>query len=383
MRRLVMVVGLVAVPVLAWAQVPGGRAADEDRSADSKSPRLQATVAAVLAPPASLDNIATADPQARPAPPSAQARPAVGPPLPESPRRRGSMVGYIDDAVVGSKIRIRFETGLHNHTPDRAEFFYAKCGCYADPDLLKKKDSAPAYDPAAPGPRPNAVGDLNFQQLYVQGEYAISSRFSAFAELPTRWLEPKTFLNPGSGFTNQAGIGDVRAGVKLAVLAESRQTVTVQLQMFFPTGQALNGLGTDHASLQPELLLYQQLSDRLVLESQIGDWHPFGGSAGVPTSGSGKFSGDVLFYGIGPSYEVYRTGSVRFAPVVELVGWYVRSGFQTAATSDASGTNIVNLKIGARTSWSPASSLYVGYGHALTSSTWYDDIVRFEYRYSF
>ena len=45
------------------------------------------------------------------------------------------MVGYIDDPVVSSKIRVRFETGMHNRAPDRAEFFYAKCGCYRDLDV--------------------------------------------------------------------------------------------------------------------------------------------------------------------------------------------------------------------------------------------------------
>ena len=48
------------------------------------------------------------------------------------PRRRGSMVGYIEDPVVSSKVRVRFDIGRHSHTPDRAEFFYAKCGCYRD-----------------------------------------------------------------------------------------------------------------------------------------------------------------------------------------------------------------------------------------------------------
>ena len=74
---------------------------------------------------------------------------------------------------------------------------------------------------------------------------------------------------------------------------------------------------------------------------------------------------------------------MRFAPIVELVGWRVISGLQTGGIADASGTNIVNLKIGARTSWTPESSLYVGYGHALTTASWYEDIVRVEYRYSF
>src|SRR5947209_20618620 len=36
----------------------------------------------------------------------------------------GSMVGYVDDAVVGSQIRIRFDAGFHDRSPDRSEFFY-------------------------------------------------------------------------------------------------------------------------------------------------------------------------------------------------------------------------------------------------------------------
>ena len=61
----------------------------------------------------------------------------------------------------------------------------------------------------------------------------------------------------------------------------------------------------------------------------------------------------------------------------------MRDGNQTSAEgSDASGINIVNLKFGARAIFGQGS-VYAGYGHALTDHTWYDDIFRFEYRYSF
>jgi hypothetical protein len=80
---------------------------------------------------------------------------------------------------------------------------------------------------------------------------------------------------------------------------------------------------------------------------------------------------------------VYQGTRARVAPVVELVGWHVINGFQTADKGDAGGTNIVNLKVGARAVWDSRHSFYVGYGHALTNATWYDDIVRFEYRFSF
>ena len=63
-------------------------------------------------------------------------------------RRRGSMVGYINDSEIGSKIQVRGDLGYHIDAPDRAEFFYAKCGCYRD------LQGNPAYDPDAPGPGP-------------------------------------------------------------------------------------------------------------------------------------------------------------------------------------------------------------------------------------
>jgi hypothetical protein len=374
MRRVILILWLVVVPVAARAQVQRDPLGDDDRRAtDVVDPLVHQAIGAGHAD-ASTIVAAHVDTSSV----AFQARP-VAPPDNTTPRRRGSMVGYIDDAVVGSKIRIRFENALHNRAPDRAEFFYAKCGCYRD---LAKSNAA--FDPNAPGPRPGAADDLNFQQLYLLGEYAFTDRASVFAELPARWIRPQGFV-PGTGgsFPDQSGIGDLRAGLKLAAVSASGQVVTIQLQAFLPSGKASNGLGTDHSSVEPALLLHQRVSDRVVIESQVGDWHPFGGSAGIPTVGSDKFSGDVFFYGIGPSFEVYRSDRVRFAPVVELVGWRVLGGFQTGTPSDATGTNIVNLKIGARTSWNYQSSFYAGYGHALTSASWYEDIVRFEYRYSF
>ena len=113
-------------------------------------------------------------------------------------------------------------------------------------------------------------------------------------------------------------------------------------------------------------------------------WLPIGGANPVPTNADGHFAGRLFYYGIGPSFTVYETTRTRLAPVVELVGWHVLDGNQTSATDspDADGTNIVNLKIGARF-FVDKGSFYAGYGHALTDAAWYTDVVRFEYRYSF
>jgi outer membrane autotransporter protein len=75
--------------------------------------------------------------------------------------------------------------------------------------------------------------------------------------------------------------------------------------------------------------------------------------------------------------------------VIELVGWTVLGGLETngkffpAPVVSADGTNIVNLKLGARTSIGRHHSFYLGYGQALTHEVWYKHIVRLEYRYTF
>jgi hypothetical protein len=305
---------------------------------------------------------------------------AQAPPQPTTPsrppaRRRSSMVGYIDDASIESRLRVRFDAASGNTAPDRAEFFYAKCGCFTQLDPAHVY-----YDPDAPGPREGAASDVRFQQLNVWGEYAFGNFVSVFGQLPVRWLQPQSFIaGTGPGFSDHSGLGDLRAGAKIGFAPAVDQTLTAQVQFHFPTGDASKGLGTDHASVEPGLLYQVHLAERATIESQFGIWLPFGGSAGVPISVDEDFSGRVLTYGIGSGFDLLNRGSVQLGPVVELVGWRVLGGYQ-AVDIDADGTNIVNLKIGGRLSLA-GNSIYVGYGFALTDEVWYDDILRFEYRY--
>jgi hypothetical protein len=310
---------------------------------------------------------------------SATAAPQVTPVRRGETRRRPSMVGYIDDATITSKVRVRFDAGFHIDAPDRAEFFYAKCGCYRD-----LSPAHPAFDPEAPGPGPGVVTDLNFQQLYVQGEYAVNGRFSLLAEAPVRWIQPQSFVTGTGSFPNQSGVGDLTLGAKVSLFADDDRDLTVQVRTSLPTGDALKGLGTHHWIVEPMLLYRQRITDRLGFESQVGDWHPMSWSEGIPTSGDQKFASDILVYGFGPSFDVVNSSRLRLAPVVELVGWRILNGFQTGgAQADAGGTNIVNLKAGARAVVRDRHSFYAGYGWALTSAAWYDRVVRLEYRYGF
>lgn len=296
--------------------------------------------------------------------------------------RRPSMVGYIEDSTVLTQVRLRFDAGLGNSVPDRAEFFYAKCGCY-------HFDAPPYGDINAPGPGGGVPTELNFQQLFIQAEYAARDRVSVFAELPFRFIQPQGFLDFGSPydpFDNSSGLGDIRAGAKFSVMASETGGATVQVRAGFPSGDASKGLGSDLVSFEPALLFNRIVSDRISFEGQVGAWFPFGGSDGVVSDD--KFSGNIIYYGIGPSFDLVRTDRVSFAPVVELVGWRIINGFETNCSEDLTCTyeaadNIVNLKIGARTTISGRSSFYFGFGFGLTDAKWYDDILRFEYRVGF
>lgn len=295
-----------------------------------------------------------------------------------STRRRPSMVGYVNDATIENRIRVRFDAATGMNAADRAEFFYAKCGCYRD---LPTTD--PAYDPDAAGPGPGVLTLADFQQFYAWGEYAVNGRLSLVGELPIRALRPQSFL-PGTGsFGNSTGLSDLRAGVKLGLASDGNSQITLQLLAQAPSGDSRKGLGNNRWSVEPTLLYWTQLGNRVGLEAQFGTVFPLDGSPGVPARGSDKFSGRVIYYGIGPSIDLITRGSLRFAPVFELVGWHVVDGFSTADGGAIDGINVVNAKFGGRLVVDDRNSLYVGYGHALTDAVWYDDVLRFEYRVGF
>jgi len=294
-----------------------------------------------------------------------------GPPKPMNPPEIDpSMVGYIDDASIGNQVRVRFDAGFDTPRPDRAEYFY---------------QGSPAPNP----PTSATQRTLNFQELYLSGEYAPFKRLSAFAMLPFRWIQPIFIVAPGTtpGLSDEGGISDLQAGLKFAVLSTERSLVTLQLRSYFPTGDGPHGLGTGHYSIEPLVLFYQKLNDRTALEGEAGDTHPIGGTMYMnPPSPPRQWSADVAMYGLGASYRLIQRDSYSFAPVLELVAWHVYGGLQTGSNNQAqsaAGINVFNAKLGGRISFTNGSSIYAGYGRGITSDIWYRNLFRIEYRKSF
>jgi hypothetical protein len=277
---------------------------------------------------------------------------------------QGGVGGYIDSAIPMTMFRLRFDAAYNNNRPDRAEFFYAKCGC------LRVPTAGAFFDPKAAGPGPAPETNVDYQELRSYFEVAVNPHLSVFLEVPYRWINPDQNANAN-------GFGDLEAGFKYAFIACEGRYLTFQLKVYTPTGDSFKGLGTDHTSVEPGIL-WQTCRERWTFFGEVRDW--------IATDGS-DFSGNVIRYGVGVGYDVYRSCSWRITPVLEGVGWTVISGKESVIAAvpveNAAGDTIVNVKLGVRANYGEHSSFYVGYGRALTGDVWYKDIWRVEYRLTF
>lgn len=272
--------------------------------------------------------------------------------------------GYIDNAVPVTMFRLRYDAAYRNNRPDRAEFFYAKCGCF-------RAEQPPQLDAHGP-PLPET--SVDYQELAPYFEYAFAPQFSAFLTVPIR------FLNPDVN-RNTEGLSDVSFGVKYAVVYRPDRVVTLQLRTIAPSGDTFDGLGTGNWWLEPGLLFLQQVSPR---------WQWFGDLRDqIPLNQRSDFTGNVLRYGLGTSVVAAQWDRGYVAPVAEFVGWTVLSGRELAddRVLDAEGDTIVNAKLGLRVGFGKdecrnlyRNDVYIGYGRALTGEVWYKDVLRLEYR---
>jgi hypothetical protein len=271
------------------------------------------------------------------------------------PRVTDGSVGYIDPAIPGDVFRLRFDAANDDRRPTRAEFFY------------------PKTQPLGPG-LPMPERSVDFEELSAYLELAASERFSGFINVPVRFLQPE--LN-----AHHAGISDLDTGVRFAFLRSDDLVATFQFRTYVPTGDSHRGLGTDHVSLEPAFLLYERLTERLALESELRLWTPIGGT---------DFAGNIIRYGVGAHYDLFCIEHCTFTPVAELVGWTVLDGKESVLppsgvpfAHDAAGETIVTIKLGLRVKFSDRADLYGGYGRPLTGDRWYENIARVELRLFF
>jgi len=271
------------------------------------------------------------------------------------PRVRDSNVGYIDPAIPDNVFRLRVDAAFDNPTPTLAQSFWSIGG------------------PAGRGPS-IPESSVDYQDISAYGETLLTPSISGFVNVPVR------FLNPDQN-DNTAGLADMDVGLKAAFIDDEDLVATFQFRTYVPTGDVDRGLGNDHVTLEPALLLYKPLSERVGLEAELRDWIPIGGT---------NFAGNIIRYGAGLHYDWLCSPSWQLVPVAEVVGWTILDGQVSvrqpsgaAVVESAAGDTIVNVKLGARLKCGDRFDIYSGYGRPLTGDVWYEDIVRFELRYFF
>lgn len=284
---------------------------------------------------------------------------------------------YIDSAIIANRFRVRADAGFDNFYPDRAEFFYAQCGCFGA---------------GAPGPgtsNPNVLAtNVDYQEVTGYLERAFSDQFSVFAELPFRMVqyELDPAVNNATVINDAGGVSDLNVGFKYLLASNCQRDITFQLRIYTPTGDARRGLGTAHVSLEPSVLFFNVHSHRWYTFGEFRVWIPISDS----NFNGDNFAGPVLRYGLGTSYmlaeQCFHNKMSRLDGVAEFVGWTVLDGYKfnplTPTELDASGDTIINVKAGLR--WSVGRHAIAGsYGTALTRETWYQSIARLEYTMTF
>lgn len=331
--------------------------------------------------------------------------------------------GYLDNPIPISTFRLRNDAAFNLNRPDRAEYFYGgwqELGFH--PHGIQGQGHGPFFDPRAIGPD-LLPSNIDYQQPEAYFELAPTKRFSAFIQVPYRVIEfrnlqednpeaehkrnsldqPNAGNQPQNQFfpeppneneshhqTTFNGFSDLQFGFKYALLASPTQYLTSQLRLYAPSGDPGLGLGTGHWSIEPSLLYYKRWN-RLVLQGQLTDWTPI----------DGGLAGNIIQYGAGLGYAVYQRGNCVIMPVTEYLGWTVLNGYEsvfqpmnvtqppglelplTHGVKEAGGDTIINGKWGVRAYFGNGSSLFVGYGRALTGTHWYTDDFRIEYRLFF
>ena len=311
--------------------------------------------------------------------------------------------GYIDDALVRSRMRVRLDAGFDMNRPDRAEFFYASWA-----DLTIHEDAIKGTNRILNAPHNRgpllAPQSLNYQDVSTYLELNCNERMSVFGELPFRLVQfqgniDDDPLEAQSAPRSAQGFSDLLLGFKFAVINQPDTFLTFQFRTFIPTGNSALGLGTGHVSVENGLLLQQRLAHDLAFMGQAKLWSPIAG---------GSNAGNIAIFGAGLSYDLCHCNGFRITPVAEFVGWTLLNGFEsigdpngvqvvpntaidsngnpaskTHGVQDATGETIVNAKFGIRTVLGPQDDIYIGWGHALTGNRWYQDMLRIEYRRTF
>jgi hypothetical protein len=265
---------------------------------------------------------------------------------------------FVDSARPQTQTRIRWDSAFNVILPDRAEFFWARA------DGTGRGPKVPA------GLRAERRLKYNDLSLYTE---AAAGLVGAFFETTYRSLDP-------DNVPHAAGFGDMTAGLKTMIFDCELLQVAMQMRTYIPVGNALKGLGTGHASLEPSLIVGIRIHDDTYFQGQVAEWIPLGGDT--------DYAGAVLHYHMSLNQVLCRVlPDVPLIGTVEFNGW----SFQDGAFTDpdlgpfqrAGGFTYLSAGVGLRLFVCDRIDFGVGAAFAVTDPHLQGTLYRSEFRFRF
>ena len=281
---------------------------------------------------------------------------------------------FADYARPRTVTRFRYDNLENLIRPDRNQYFLKR----TSPNALKNK-----YYRSSPVAR--------LQDVYYYQEVA-GAKGSFFFELPYRQLN--ALYSP-----TQAGFGDIRFGTKSIIYDVEMLQVSFQFKTYTPSGNAANGLGTGHVSLEPSLLASLKLSPSTYFQAQLGEWIPLGATNAFNNSSGStpNVAGGIFFWYLSLNQVLFHlTPSSPLIGTFEMDGWSFQDGgytnsyklpnvTRTTSTVIPSGGGVSYFNAGPGLRLSICNK--VDLGSAITWSTtaahWAQPWFRFEVRFLF
>lgn len=271
---------------------------------------------------------------------------------------------FVDQVKPITQIRIRGDFASNYQFPDKAEYFWAE-----------ENVKGPRLPGVLPGGRAPGEPNVDYSNgsLYMEGAV---NRFSLFVNLNYLNVEPT--LYPGA-----SGFGDMQIGTKSLLLDCELIQFTWQFQVFIPTGNFLNGLGTGHVSLDPSLIAAIKLSPVTYLQAQTSYWFPIGGDR--------NYQGPVFNWQLALNQLLWHCGCAKDVELIgtaELGGYEIAGGAYTApitglALSAKDVGSIVNVGPGLRLVLCNKVDIGAGSQFAITADRMAAALGRIEFRWRF
>jgi hypothetical protein len=270
---------------------------------------------------------------------------------------------FVDYARPRTVQRFRWDNVTQLQFPDRNEFFWAR----------EKVGKGGGMGPGGPKKFKNFHGEksLDFNQFSFDQE-AATEKASVFVEIPYRSTNPLYTVR-------HAGFADMNIGTKALFFDCELLQLAFQFRTYLPTGNAAEGLGTGHVSLEPSLLGTLRLAAQTYFQGQLSEWIPIGGNP--------QYQGSILHY-----HFSFNQVLLRFAPESPLIGTFEMSGwsFQTGSYTNPAFANVPSRYSGGQTYFSLGPGLRasicdrVDFGGAIafpvTDPNWGDPWFRLELR---